>query len=645
MDDLAGVPQDIARRLAELTESERLLRARSEQQARDNRVLLETLHQHQHLHEAMASVRRAISARAPLPEVLETIVEAVSDLFGGSAAGLYLLDPDDPDFISLVAHQNFRLTTSPIQRRRLVGVGVAGRAVKDGELKVIDDYLNGTETIEEFKALGVSSVMAAPVFEEGAVNGCLIVPFYGEPHEFSTAEKETLTTLAEHVSLALTDAKTVESMVHQALHDGLTGLPNRALFHDRLEHALIRARRVGALTAVLFLDLDRFKNVNDSLGHAAGDDLLVEVARRIDGCRRAADTAARLGGDEFAVLLEDLSDTNEALRVARRIVASVQRPFVLGEREVRISTAIGIAIGEPEADDFLRHADVAMYRAKAAGRGEIAIFEDEMQDELLERLELENELRPAIAAGEIEIHYQPVVEIGSGALVGFEALARWSHPERGLLTPASFIEIAEETGAIIDLGRFVLRVACEQASAWVGAMPADRPFISVNLSGWQLEHDDLINDVRLALAASGIDPSMLMLEITETVLMKDADDTIERLQQLRAIGVRIAIDDFGTGYSSLRYLRNFPVDALKMAKPFVDGLAHDKESAALARTIIDLASSLGISCIAEGIETIDQHSKLTELGCELGQGFHFAQPASSEHVSNLLREQRIAYPV
>lgn len=606
-----------------------------------------TLRDRERLQDAMATIRRSISDRAPLSDVLDAIVEAVSDLLDGGPAGLYLLDPNDDTYLDLVAHRHFHLDIAPTQCRRKVGAGVAGRAVQDGTVVITDNYQTSADSLEEFVDAGVQSVIAVPVHENGRVCGCLIVPSYGKRREFTQSEQEMLGSLAEHVSLALTDAKTVDSMLHQALHDGLTGLPNRALFSDRLEHALARTRRGRGMTGVLFLDLDRFKNVNDSLGHAAGDELLVEVARRLDACRRAADTAARLGGDEFAVLLEDLAGADEGVMAAERILGSLGEPYKVQGRDIRVPASVGLAVDESDSEDFLRHADVAMYRAKAKGRGQLCVFEAEMQDELTERLGLEADLPDAIERGEISIHYQPVVTIDDGSLAGFEALARWDHPERGQLQPASFIEVAEESGTINELGRYVLDTACEQARIWSEEIPDESVFMSVNLSGRQLERVEIVEDVRAALTATGIDPSMLMLEITETVLMQDTEVMIERLEQLRALGVRLAIDDFGTGYSSLRYLRRFPVDALKMAKPFVDGLADDTQSAALARTIIDLAANLGIACIAEGIETDAQKVKLRELGCGLGQGFHFAHPTPSRQLSELLVKQKYvpAFPV
>jgi len=436
--------------------------------------------------------------------------------------------------------------------------------------------------------------------------------------------RELLQTIAQHVSLALTDAKTVGAMVHQALHDALTGLPNRALFLDRLEHALARAIRGGSEVAVLFLDLDRFKTVNDSLGHAAGDELLCAVSRRIVGCMRAADTAARLGGDEFAVLLEDLDSTHEAVRVAERIIAALEEPIGVADREVFVGASIGIATGAYGAADLLRHADVAMYRAKALGKGRYAMFEAGMQAEVMDRLDLEADLQRAVDRGELAVFYQPIIALGTGELAGHEALVRWRHPTRGLLAPGAFIPLAEETGLVAPIGRFVLREACRQAARWAAFVPGLT--MNVNLSGRELEDPRLLDDVTAVLRATGLPAERLVLEITETVLMQDTEATIERLRALRALGVRLAVDDFGTGYSSLRYLNRFPLDVLKMAKPFVDGLGSPDGDPALARAIIELGSDLGLHIVAEGIERSPQLAHLQRLGCPYGQGFWFARP-------------------
>jgi diguanylate cyclase (GGDEF)-like protein len=644
---LRGMARSLAltMRLLRTAEAERALRVRADRQAAENVRLLETLRKRQRVLEAMARIQRAISRREPLQGVLETIVGAAGELLGEDAPALLLLDPENPGWLTVAAARGYEQMEYEQLRRRRVGEGVAGRAVSEGRVVVAEDYGRSGDAMNKFVALGVKAAMAAPVHEDGRVIGSLILSSFRDGRVFSRAEQDMLLSFAEHASLALTDARRVDTMLHQALHDALTGLPNRALFTDRLQHALIQGRRRGSSCGVLFLDLDRFKTVNDSLGHAAGDELLVAVARRIDDSLRSADTSARLGGDEFAVLLEDLSGAEEAVIVAQRVIEALRAPVHVQGREVYVSASMGIACGRHGAAELLRQADVAMYRAKALGKGRHAIYEESMQAEVVQRLELEGELLRAIERDEIDVYYQPVIALDGQTLAGFEALARWHHPTRGLVPPPHFIPLAEDNGSIVALGRHVLRTACAQARRWLDEFPSDEPRImSVNLSGRQLEDPNIVADVAAALADSALPPSALVLEITETVLMHDTEATISRLAALKALGVRLAVDDFGTGYSSLRYLRRFPIDILKMAKPFVDGLAEvdDDEGRALARAIVDLASSLKLACIAEGIEAGSQATMLHELGCGLGQGFHFARPMPPGDLEALIADPTAA---
>ncbi len=633
-------------RLLRTIAGERALRTRADLAAAENVRLLETLRKRQRVLEAMARIQRAISRREPLQGVLETIVGAAGELLGDDAPALLLRDEEDPGWLVVAASRGYPDgTVDRGMKRRPLGVGVAGRAVAEGRLIVAEDYPSAPDALPVFVANGMSAAMAAPVHEDGRVIGSLILSSFRAGRVFSRAEQDMLSSFAEHASLALTDARRVDTMLHQALHDALTGLPNRALFTDRLQHALSQGRRRGTACGVIFLDLDRFKTVNDSLGHAAGDELLVAVARRIDDSLRASDTAARLGGDEFAVLLEDLSGADEAVLVADRIGAALSTPVVVQGREVFVKASVGIAVGRAGASELLRQADVAMYRAKAEGKGRARVFEESMQAEVLERLELEGDLLRAIERDEIDVHYQPVIALDGQTLAGFEALARWTHPTRGLVPPPQFIPLAEDNGSIVALGRQILRTACRQAARWLDELPtapgAPPRIMSVNLSGRQLEDPNIVSDVAAALADSGLPASSLVLEITETVLMHDTEATIARLTALKALGVRLAVDDFGTGYSSLRYLRRFPIDILKMAKPFVDGLdAGDDEGRALARAIVELATSLKLACIAEGIEAGAQADVLHELGCDLGQGYHFARPMAAAAMSALIAEPR-----
>ncbi len=439
---------------------------------------------------------------------------------------------------------------------------------------------------------------------------------------------------------------------HEALHDPLTGLANRALLRDRTDHALARARRQreGPL-AMIFLDLDNFKTVNDSLGHAAGDTLLVEASRRLTACVRATDTAARLGGDEFAILLEDPTDEDGRTQIAERIIAALARPFAIEGRDVFVGASLGLATAHngDGADDLLRNADVAMYMAKTRGKGRLERFAPEMHAVALERMELETDLRRAITGNEFVLHYQPIVILETGDITGVEALVRWQHPTRGLLAPGQFIRAAEETGLIVPLGAWVLREACHQAAAWheregraikTGGGPGDPApstlAIMVNISGRQLQGPQLVEDVRTALTASGIAPHTLVLELTESVLSEQTETVLSTLRALKALGVRLAIDDFGTGYSALSYLHRFPIDILKIAKPFIDEIGAETGTQALAQAIIALGSSLAVRTIAEGIERPYQSERLQALGCDLGQGYHFSRPITAAEMDTLL---------
>ncbi|MCC6317515.1 MAG: EAL domain-containing protein [Gemmatimonadaceae bacterium] len=440
----------------------------------------------------------------------------------------------------------------------------------------------------------------------------------------------------------VTSRKALEAkLLQQAFYDGLTGLANRSLFRDRAEHALTRAMRDRSEVAVLFLDLDNFKNVNDTLGHGAGDCLLQVVANRLLNATRGCDTVARLGGDEFAVLLENVRTEADASVVAERITHALRSPIELNSgNTVRVSSSIGIARAEDSStvDDLMRNADVAMYAAKSASRGTFVFFDRSMHTALVDRVMLEVDMRTAIEGRDFWVAYQPIVDLETRELTGMEALARWRHPLKGLIPPASFIPVAEETGLILAIGRLVLADACQQAAYWNRLPGRTRPLsITVNLSGKQLQAPDLHQDVREALASSGLDPSHLILEITESVIMESGRSVLERLRDLKELGVRLAIDDFGTGYSSLSYLQQFPVDILKIDRSFTTGLARGPNEDALARTIIALGDLLTLRTIAEGVEHEGQHERLRDLGCDYGQGYLFGKPISARDMTALLR--------
>ncbi len=426
-------------------------------------------------------------------------------------------------------------------------------------------------------------------------------------------------------------------LVHQAFHDALTGLPNRALFHDRLGQALARARRDGWPCAVLFLDLDRFKDVNDTLGHDAGDRLLVAVATRLRGGLRDGDTLARLGGDEFVVLLEDVADVGDATRTVTRLLAALTPPLALDGREYRLTASVGIALGRVDharPEEVVRDADIALYRAKEGGRAGYAVFDPAMQAALVARLDLERDLRQALERGEFLLHYQPIVDLRTGRMIRAKVLARWQHPTRGLVPPGDFIPLAEETGLIAPLGRWVLGEACRQAAAWAAA--GTPVAIAVNLTTREFQHPGLAREVAAALATTGLAARWLGLEITESLAMRDMAATIATLAALGALGVPVAIDDFGTGYSSLAYLKRLPVGALKIDKAFVDGLGTDEEDTAIVATIVTLAHALGLRVVAEGVETAAQADQLLQLGCDLAQGYHFARPLPPAELQALL---------
>ncbi|MEO5904396.1 MAG: EAL domain-containing protein [Gemmatimonadaceae bacterium] len=494
---------------------------------------------------------------------------------------------------------------------------------------------------------GVAYAVAPVMMSDGQVIGTVCV-IDTAPHAWTHTEINCLMDVAASLVLELElrsdlsqKTQTQEHLLHSTLHDALTGLPNRSLFTDRLRHAMRRAaRHPDDLFAVLFLDLDRFKDVNDNLGHFAGDELLRAVARRLEACLRPGDTVARLSGDEFAILLESITEASDAGRVAERIEEALSFPVNLAGAEVVTSASMGIvtsSMAHDQPEQLLRSADMAMYRAKAAGRARYEMFDRTMHTDALERLQLETDLRRAVELGEFCLHYQPLVSLRSGRITGLEALVRWNHPTRGLVHPGDFIPIAEETGLIVPMGRWVLDEACRQMKEWHQSHPrAEALSIGVNLSVKQFSQPDMVDQIASALASSGIDARSLRIEITESAIIDKGKTSGAILQRIRDLGVQIYLDDFGTGYSSLSYLHGLPIDAIKIDRAFVSNMDTDEKNLRLVRTILTLAEIVGVRAEAEGISTAEQLRELRSLSCEQGQGYLFSAPITKEAVSEVL---------
>ncbi|MET8147237.1 EAL domain-containing protein [Actinoplanes sp. NPDC049668] len=608
--------------------------------AQENDRLVDSLEERQRLFEHLTRIQRLIARRAPLQEILDAITGSAAELLGLETASLNLLERDDPSVGSMVSNVGFAPDILPKMKRvPLRSAGVAGLAVLSDELVMVEDYAASPIAIPAVVGSGMRAVMAVPVHENGEVVGCLTVGTHVAPRSWDKAAQDVLRAFAEHVSLALTDARTLEAM-NLAFHDSLTGLASRALFQTRLERAFVAAEHDDLGVSMLFVDLDRFKVVNDSLGHAAGDQLLIEVAERIKACLGPDDTAARLGGDEFAVLLAPSTGTEESVALAGRILEATREPFDLGGKETFVSCSIGVAhtaAGAQEAQQLMVAADLAMYQAKKQGKDRLEVFEPALQVAFQASLQMEADLRRAVIRHEFELRYQPIVQLKTGEITGLEALVRWQHPDRGIIPPLDFIPMAEETSMIVPIGEWVLREACRQAARWNTLRDGKQPLtVSVNISAVQLDQTDLPRVVAAALANSGLPAACLVIELTESMLVHHRVSTLQQLEEIKDLGVRLAIDDFGTGYSSLAYLRRFPVDIIKIDKSFVDDVGDVPAAAALTLGIIQLGQALNLSTIAEGIEDAGQLSELTDGNCELGQGYYFAEPLNDKALGELL---------
>ncbi len=459
--------------------------------------------------------------------------------------------------------------------------------------------------------------------------------------EFTPGDVDFVQALANVLGDAFERQMTDDDIRHRALHDPLTGLPNRILFIDRLQQAIARLRRRRSLGAILCLDIDRFKLVNDSLGHQIGDELLAAAAPRLKQAVRSTDTVARFGGDEFGILLEEIAGERDAVEMAQRIASVFTRPFVLDGNEHFVTTSIGIAFAEGGefAEDLIRDADAAMYRAKERGRARYELFDEAMRGRAISRLRVENDLRRALERDELTLVYQPVVSLRDLSIVGVEALLRWEHPTQGQIAPSEFIPVAEENGLIEPIGRWVLEHACRQAARWYYERPDVAPIqMSVNLSAVQIANRGLADGVASALRVSGLDPGCLCLEITESVMLRDADGLTEALAALKSLGVRLVLDDFGTGYSSLAYLTRLPLNALKVDRSFIDGLGTEPRDTAITEAIVAMSHALSLEVVGEGVQTARQVAELSRMGCDLAQGFHFAPPMPAAEATHLLEQ-------
>ena len=597
----------------------------------------------------LATVAEAARSMSTLDHhrLLETVVGAAVAA-GFDAAELCLYD-DQAGTWEQAYHQG--LVIEGYQIRQPADVGLAGRVRRTRRTAIEHDYAQWDEGVEQVRAAGLRGAVASPVWSAGELAGVLVAG--RRTPGVRASEVECIDLLAAQAGAALVVARrfaerqTFETELrHQASHDPLTGLPNRTLLLDRIDQALTPGGRRSDGVAVLFLDLDGFKTINDSLGHEAGDDLLRSVGDRLLGCLRPGDTLARYGGDEFTVLLDD-GDEAAAIAVADRILEALRAPFPLAGREVSVTASVGVSITPPGAGatadrrpDPIRDADLAMYRAKELGGSRWQLFVDSMDADALDRLDQETDVRRAVTAGEFHLEYQPVVDLATGWLTGVEALVRWNHPPRGPVSPAEFIPVAERTGLIVALGRWVLGEACRQARVWQDA--GLDLHVAVNLSPIQFGDAGLVDDLRAAIALHGVDPGRLVLEITEGVFIDNPTQAVATMRSIGELGVALALDDFGQGYSSLSYLKMLPLQLVKIDRAFVDGLPRSPADQAIVRAVVSLASELGMDVLAEGVETLDQLAHVRRLGCGSVQGYLFSRPVAGDEIAELAAAPMIA---
>ena len=629
-------------RLVETLEAQR-------RQVEENRSLVVSLQERQSLLERLSRIQRKISSRAPLDDVLSAITAGASELLGDEVVALRLIDESEPNFMVTLSSVGIGAELGGQARRLRVGAGVGGRAILEDRLVVVEDYQGWGPAIDGFVTSGVRSAMGAPVHLEGPPIGCLVVASDRPGRMYSAPEREVLVAFAEHAGLALHDARNVQAMnsalavaTHRAMHDELTGLPNRACFYDRTDQALRQAARDGSQTAVLLFDLDRFKEINDTLGHKYGDRVLAAIGPRIRGGLREGDTLARLGGDEFCVLLPRIGGLGSALQVAGRIIGLLEEPFDVDGMSLAVDASCGIAIAPADGDSvdlLLQRSDVAMYVAKDS-HASVVVYNDELNVNTPARLALLGELRTAIAHDQLVLYYQPKADLRTGRVQGVEALIRWQHPTLGLVPPDQFIPLAEHTGLIRPLTTWVLNTALRQLRQWQDDGEGGFPFglsMAINLSTRSLLDDTFPAEVVAALDRWEVPAHLLELEITESAIMADPSRAYRLLTELAALGVKLAIDDFGTGYSSLAYLKNLPVDQLKIDRSFVMNMLDDPNDAIIVRSVIDLGHNLGLQTVAEGIEDGKTWAQLAALGCDSAQGYYLARPMPAEELAAWVR--------
>jgi diguanylate cyclase (GGDEF)-like protein len=590
---------------------------------------------------SLLAAGKAINLGLDLDQVLDTIV----------ASALEILDGRDGSIMLASGGRELRTVatggrSSAHGARVAFGEGIAGRVAATQEpLLISGEVARVASAHRAAETPAPRSAMSVPLLHRGALLGVLNVN--ARSRDYTEHDLRALSLFGEQAASAIANAQLYQAQrlmasqkLFQALHDDLTRLPNRALFLERVERALARQRREDQRVALVLLDLDDFKRINDSLGHAAGDEVLIAFAERIRSSVRSGDTVARVGGDEFAVLVEDVRTPGETVQAAQRFQGLLAQPFLVGDREVRLSGSVGIAIEEPGAtgqDELLRNADTALHAAQEKGKGEVVTFERAMHAQALRRLHLEAELRRALDAQELVVHFQPICGLADGRPEGVEALVRWRHPQRGLLPASAFVPFAEHAGILGDIDRWVLREACRVARAQLDGPRYERPlWINVNLSPSRLRDSGIVDEVAAAVEDFDLAPGQLTLEITEGAVLRDSDRAEQLLVRLKELGIRLALDDFGTGYSSLSYVRRFPVDAVKVDRVFIDGLARDAGTTALVQAIVKLGQGMSLDVIAEGIERRAQVDDLLAMDCVLGQGWLLSRPLSEEQLVEYL---------